>query len=57
MANLAENIPDPREEESFQISLDWKTNPSSKKMLDTIVSFLTQEYIETAKKNPEIFSK
>lgn len=57
MANLAENIPDPIEEKSFQTSLDWKTNPSAKKLLDAIVSILAEEYIETAKHNPDIFTQ
>lgn len=56
MANLVTNIPDPQED-NFQISLDWKTNPSSKKLLDAIVAILTEEYIETAKQNPDIFKE
>ena len=54
MANLAENLPDPKEE-NFQISLNWKENPPSKKLLDAIVATLTEEYIEIAKQNPDIF--
>ena len=56
MTNLAENIKDPSEED-FQISLNWKENPSAKKLLDAIVSILAEEYIETAKQNPDIFTK
>ena len=56
MANLATNIPDPQEED-FQTNLDWKTNPSAKKLLDAIVSILAEEYIETAKQNPDIFTE
>jgi hypothetical protein len=56
MANLAENIPD-LQEEGFQISLNWKENPSAKKLLNAIVSILAEEYIETAKQNPDIFTK
>jgi len=56
MANLVTNIPDPQEDD-FQITLDWKTNPSSKKLLDTIVSILAEEYIVQAKQNPEIFKE
>lgn len=56
MANLAENIPDPKEE-GFQISLNWKSKPAAKKLLDALVLILKEEYIQTAKKNPEIFSK
>ena len=56
MTNLASNIPDPKDE-GFQISLNWKENPSTKKLLDVLVSILAEEYIETAKKNPDIFTK
>jgi hypothetical protein len=38
-------------------SLSWKENPAAKKLLDTLVSILSKEYIQTAKENPEIFSK
>ena len=43
-------------DEAF-ISLDFKENPAAKKLLDVIVSVLAEEYIQTAKENPEIFSK
>ena len=56
MANLAENIPNPKEED-FQISLNWKENPAVKKLLDAIVATLAEEYIETAKQNPDIFKE
>lgn len=56
MTNLATNIPDPNEKD-FQTNLDWKTNPSVKKLLDAIVSILAEEYIETAKQNPDIFKE
>lgn len=56
MANLAENLPD-SQEKGFQTSLDWQENPSAKKLLDAIVSILAKEYIETAKKNPDIFTQ
>ena len=56
MANLAENLPDLQDKE-FQIDLNWKSNPSVKNLLDTIVSTLAEEYIETAKQNPDIFTE
>ncbi len=56
MANLAENLPDPNEKD-FQLDLNWKENPSAKKLLDAIVSILAEEYIETAKQNPDIFTE
>ncbi len=40
-----------------EVSLSWKTNPAAKKLLDSLVSILSKEYIQTAKENPEIFSK
>ncbi len=46
----------PPEEEDF-ISLSWKENPAAKRLLDAIVSILTEEYIQTSKENPEIFSE
>jgi hypothetical protein len=36
--------------------LSVSVNPASKKLLDAIVSILAEEYIQTAKNNPEIFS-
>jgi hypothetical protein len=56
MANLVENLSDHKEED-FEISLNWKENPSAKKLLDAIASSLAEEYIETAKQNPDIFTK
>ena len=56
MANLAENLPDPDEKE-FQLDLNWKANPSAKKLLDAIAVSLAEEYIETAKQNPDIFTE
>lgn len=44
-------------DEEVPFSLGWKENPAAKRLLDTIVSILTEEYIQTAKENPEIFSK
>ena len=57
MANLAENIPTLQEKAFETISLNWKENPSAKKLLDALVSILAEEYIETAKKNPDIFTQ
>ena len=56
MANLAKNLPDPQDE-GFQISLDWQENPAAKKLLDALASILAEEYIETAKQNPDIFTE
>ncbi len=44
------------EEEDF-ISLNWQENPAVKRLLDALVSILTEEYIQTAKEHPEIFSE
>ena len=44
-------------EEKGSLSLSWKENPAAKKLLDALVSILKEEYIQTAKENPEIFSK
>ena len=38
-------------------SFSWKQNPAAKKLLDTLVLILKDEYIQKAKENPEIFSK
>ncbi len=43
--------------EEASLSLSWKENPAAKKLLDALVSILTEEYIQKAKENPEIFSK
>lgn len=40
-----------------KISFEWRENLAAKRLLDAIVSILTEEYIQTAKENPEIFYK
>jgi hypothetical protein len=42
------------EEES--VSLHFAENPAAKKLLDVLVSILSEEYIQKAKENPDIFS-
>lgn len=39
------------------VSLQHFENAAAKKLLDVLVSILTQEYIQKAKENPEIFSE
>jgi glycine/serine hydroxymethyltransferase len=43
-------------EEQFSIRLNASENPAAKRLLDVIVSILTEEYIQKAKETPEIFS-
>ena len=38
------------------VSLNYSENPAAMKLLDAIVSSLAEEYIQTAKANPEIFT-
>ncbi len=54
MAILAKDE-QPLTEES--ISLNYSDNAAVKRLLDVIVSILAEDYIQTAKENPEIFSK
>lgn len=56
MTNLAETTPQPYED-GFSISVNLSENPSVKGLLDAIVSILADEYIQTAKEHPEIFSE
>jgi hypothetical protein len=56
MAPAVNVLPDLPEEKA-SLSLCWKENPAAKKLLDALVSILKEEYIQTAKNNPEIFSK
>lgn len=56
MANLIENTSD-YIIDSCQISLNWKENPAAKEMLDVLVTIISNEYIQTAKQNPDIFLK
>ncbi len=39
-----------------EVSLDWQDNPSVQKLLDVVVSIIAEEYIQIAKKNPEVFT-
>ncbi len=43
-------------EDTFS-DLNWKANSASKKLLDTLIIILKEEYIRAAKANPEIFTK
>lgn len=38
------------------VSLNLSENPAVKKLLDVIVLSLAEEYIQTARENPEIFT-
>ncbi len=44
-------------EEDCPTSLNHSENPAAKRLLDVLVAILAEEYIQTAKENPEIFSK
>ena len=50
---IAENKKAKTQEKSFA----WTNNPDIQKLLDVIASIIVDEYIQTAKQNPEIFSK
>ena len=39
------------------VTLDWKISVSVQRLLDVISSILAEEYITTAKQNPEVFIK
>lgn len=34
---------------------NWTDNPSVQRLLDVVVSILTEEYIQIAKENPDVF--
>jgi len=38
-------------------SLSWIDNPCVQKLLDVMVAIIAEEYIQIAKKNPDVFSK
>ncbi len=38
------------------ISFVWVDNASVQRLLDVVVSIIAEEYIQIAKKNPDIFS-
>jgi hypothetical protein len=56
MVNQVEIAPEPCDE-AFSVSLNVSENPAAKRLLDVIASILAEEYIRTARENPEIFSK
>lgn len=39
------------------ISLNFSDNAAAKRLLDVIVSILAEDYIQTAKENPDLFSE
>ena len=55
MTEAIEAAPDLFDEVS-SISLTWSENPAAKRLLDVIASILAEEYIQTARQNPEIFT-
>ncbi len=40
--------------ESRPISLSWAENPAVQKLLDVVASIIAEEYIQTARQNPEV---
>jgi len=44
-------------EKSETVTFDWKNSASVQHLLDVISSILAEEYIVTAKENPEVFIK
>ena len=56
MNNLLETqIESKVKEDTYPTYLNWKENPSVKKLLDVVVSILADEYIQIAKQNHEVF--
>ena len=55
MTQAVTKIPDLFSEGS-SVSLNYFENAAAKKLLDVIVSILAEEYIQTAKQNPDIFT-
>ncbi len=56
MMSPAEALHSPPKE-GFFVSLNHSENPNAKKLLDVVVSILAEEYVQTARENPDIFSK
>ena len=38
-------------------TFSWQDNASVQKLLDAIASIIAEEYIQVAKKNPEVFAE
>jgi len=54
MANAIEKLLQPTN--ASPSSLSWKRNPAAKKLLDTLVQIIVEEFCQKAKQNPDIFS-
>lgn len=39
-----------------EVCLDWQDNTAVQKLLDVVISIIAEEYIQIAKKNPEVFT-
>jgi hypothetical protein len=46
-----------KEVEQKRLMLSWKDSPSIQHLLDAISVIIADEYIQTAKENPETFTK
>ena len=46
-----------REPKNVSFSFSWKDSPSIQRLLDSISSILAEEYIMTARQNPDVFIK
>ena len=58
MNNLALEKYDKNDEEIDNIiTFNWVDNPAVQNLLDVLISIITEEYIEIARQNPDIFSK
>ncbi len=52
-----EETPHSLSEDGFFVSINHLDNPAAEKLLDVIVTILAEEYVQTARENPEIFSE
>ena len=53
---MAQPVPDLFDEE-VSVNLNYSENATAKRLLEAIVSILAEEYIQTAKQNPDIFKE
>jgi hypothetical protein len=42
--------------DDLEDSFTWRANPDVQKLLDIVVNILVNEYVQTVRKNPTLFS-
>ena len=54
METASQKISDPKSK-NLQDVFNWPDSPAVQKLLDVVAAIIAEEYIQTVRKNPEVF--